>query len=100
MSKVNNMKASNLAMSSFKDKMDSLVNENSLPVLESTVEQTATTATTTALQIFDNIATMGKRSLINRNRKQLVIDLDKKRARYVKGALNMTMWIGCLRDNN
>ena len=87
-------------MTSIKDIMDSLVNENSLPVLESTVEQTATTATTTALEIFDNIATMGKRSLINRSRARLVIDLDEERARYVAGALNITMWIGCLRDKH
>ena len=80
--------------------MNTLVGVECLYVLESTVEETATAATTTALETFDTMATMGRRSHINHFRERLVMDLDEERARYVAGALNITMWIGCLRDKH
>ena len=64
-------------------------------VLESRMEQTLNSATLLALRTFDSMATMGKRSLIKQYRARLVINLDEERARYVAGALKITMWFGC-----
>ena len=95
MSKANNENALKKALSLFKCTMDRLVDVELPYVLESTMEQTANSATWLALGTFDTMATMGKRSLINHYRERLVISLDEERARYVAGALKITMWFGC-----
>ena len=90
-SKANNVNAFDTALSSFKTTMNTLVVVERPYVLESTMEQTLNSATTTALEFFDNKATMGRRSLIKYYRARLVINLDEERACYVAGALKITM---------
>ena len=94
-SKANNVNAFYTALSSFQTMMNTLVVVERPYVLRSTMVHTAISATLMALGTFDSMATMGKRSLINHYRERLVISLDEERARYVAGALKITMWFGC-----